>query len=75
MTTAEPRVSEDPDDRHARVMRAAIELLGSAEQAQDYLETRNFALGGACPIDLLDSPEGEKAVLDELQAHRDSGPL
>lgn len=61
--------------RAARVSTAAAEVLGGFDAARRYLRTRNFALGGATPLDLLKTAEGERLVMNELQAQADSGPL
>ena len=61
--------------RSARVTLAASELFGGFDQAREYLRTKNFALGGAKPIDLIQTAEGERLVLDELHAQAHSAPL
>lgn len=61
--------------RTVRVWLMARKVLGDADSARRYLRTRNFALGGATPLELVQTSEGERLVLDELQAHADSGPL
>lgn len=61
--------------RAARVALTAAAVLGSHEAAREYMHTRNFALGGAVPADLVRSAEGERIVLNELQAQAEGGPL
>jgi uncharacterized protein (DUF2384 family) len=61
--------------RLSRIAVMAAELMGSAEEGRRYLRTRNFALGGATPLDLLRTAEGEQLVLAELQAQADGGPV
>ncbi|HRO57990.1 MAG TPA: DUF2384 domain-containing protein [Burkholderiaceae bacterium] len=61
--------------RAARATMTAAEVLGSYDAAREYMHTRNFALGGATPADLLETAEGERMVLDELHAQAESGPL
>jgi putative toxin-antitoxin system antitoxin component (TIGR02293 family) len=61
--------------RAARVATAAAEVLGSFDAARKYMHTKNFALGGSTPAELLKTSEGERLVLNELQAHADGGPL
>lgn len=61
--------------RLGRVATGAAHLLGSQEAGRQYLRTPNFALGGVMPLELLKTAEGERMVLNELQAHRDGGPL
>ncbi|MFT4100790.1 MAG: DUF2384 domain-containing protein [Burkholderiaceae bacterium] len=61
--------------RLGRVTLAAAQALGGFDQARQYLRTRNFALGGAIPLELLHTADGERLVLDELQAHAEGGPL
>lgn len=61
--------------RATRVTIAASDLFGGFDAAREYLRTTNFALGGARPIDLIQSAEGERLVLDELHAQADSAPL
>jgi putative toxin-antitoxin system antitoxin component (TIGR02293 family) len=65
-------------ERALRATRAALtaaRVLGSHEAARAYLHTPNFALGGAMPAELIRTAEGERIVLNELQAHADCGPL
>lgn len=61
--------------RLARVATQAAELFGSAEAGRKYLRTPNFALGGATPLDLLRTGQGEQLVLAELQAQAAGGPV
>lgn len=61
--------------RAARVTAAAAELLGSFDAARKYMHTKNFALGGATPAELLKTSEGERLVLNELQAQSEGGPV
>jgi putative toxin-antitoxin system antitoxin component (TIGR02293 family) len=61
--------------RLGRVAVMAAELMGSAEEGRRYLRTPNFALGGARPLELLKTAEGEQLVLAELQAQTDGGPV
>lgn len=58
-----------------RVTAAAAKVLGSMEAARLYMQTKNFALGGVAPLDPLKLANGEALAMQELQAHRDSGPL
>ncbi|MCU0972898.1 MAG: MbcA/ParS/Xre antitoxin family protein [Burkholderiales bacterium] len=59
--------------RYESVRLEATRLLG--EGAARYLWTRNFALGGATPVELLADDDGVQAVLSELSAQADGGPL
>lgn len=52
-----------------------VEALGGIDEAQRYLRTPNFALGGQIPLNLLTTPEGEDSVLRELMAHAEGGPV
>lgn len=61
--------------RLARVAALASELLGSAAEGRRYLHTRNFALGGATPLELLKTGYGEPLVLEDLQAQAGGGPV
>jgi putative toxin-antitoxin system antitoxin component (TIGR02293 family) len=61
--------------RLGRIAVMAAELMGSAEHGRRYLRTPNFALGGATPLELLKTAEGEQLVLAELQAQADGGPV
>jgi uncharacterized protein (DUF2384 family) len=61
--------------RIARVLTAAAEVLGSFDAARRYVRGKNYALGGAAPIDLIKTAEGERVVLNELQTQAESGPL
>ena len=58
-----------------RVRAAAAVLFGSEAAARSYMTTRNFALGGATPLQMLNRPGGEAAVMTELQTQCESGPL
>ena len=57
------------------VTTAAARVLGSYKAARAYMHTPNFALGGATPAKLVKTSEGERIVLNELQAQADGGPL
>lgn len=61
--------------RAARTTMMAAEVLGDYDAARAYMHTRNFALGGAKPVDLVKTAEGERIVSNELQAHAESGPI
>jgi uncharacterized protein (DUF2384 family) len=61
--------------RAARATLTAAELLGSFDAARAYLHSRNFALGGATPAELIRTADGERIVLNELQAQAEGGPL
>jgi uncharacterized protein (DUF2384 family) len=61
--------------RAAGAAAVAAEVLGGFDEAREYLHTRNFALGGSRPVELLKTGEGGRLVLDELHAHAESGPL
>jgi uncharacterized protein (DUF2384 family) len=61
--------------RAARVTIAAATIFGDFDAAHRYIRTSNFALGGATPIDLLKTAEGERLVLNELQTQAEGGPL
>lgn len=61
--------------RAARVATAAAEVLGSFDAARKYMHTKNFALGGSTPAELLKTGEGERLVLNELQTHAEGGPI
>jgi uncharacterized protein (DUF2384 family) len=61
--------------RAARATLYAADVLGSLDDARDYMHTRNFALGGATPADLIRTDGGERIVLNELQTQAEGGPL
>jgi uncharacterized protein (DUF2384 family) len=61
--------------RGARASLMAAELLGGFEAAKSYMHTRNFALGGAMPMNLVKMAGGERVVMNDLQTHADGGPL
>jgi putative toxin-antitoxin system antitoxin component (TIGR02293 family) len=61
--------------RAARATMTAADVLGSWEAAREYMHTRNFALGGATPADLVKTAEGERVVVNELHAQAEGGPL
>lgn len=61
--------------RFARVATLAARMLGSFDSGRRYLRTPNFALGGATPLQLLATAQGEQIVLTELQTQSDGGPV
>jgi putative toxin-antitoxin system antitoxin component (TIGR02293 family) len=61
--------------RAVRATMTAADVLGSYEAAREYMHTRNFALGGATPADLVKTAEGERVVVNELHAQAEGGPL
>lgn len=61
--------------RAARATMTAAEVLGSYDAGRAYMHTRNFALGGATPAELVKTSDGERIVLDELHAQAEGGPL
>ena len=61
--------------RAARATMTAAEVLGSYDAARAYMHTKNFALGGATPTELVKTSYGERIVLNELQAQAEGGPL
>ena len=61
--------------RAARATLSAAQVLGDFDAARAYMHTRNFALGGATPAELVKTADGERIVLNELQAHAEGGPL
>lgn len=62
LTTAE----SDRTVRLARVYAAAVETLGDAGKASEWLKTANRALGGARPFDQLDTDPGVREVEEIL---------
>ena len=63
-----------PDERYALVARE-IEVQLGPETAATYMRTRNFALGGLMPSELLTTEEGMRQILAEISAHVEGGPL
>jgi len=61
--------------RAARATMTAAQVLGDYDAAREYMHTRNFALGGATPAELVKTADGESLVLNELHAQAESGPL
>jgi uncharacterized protein (DUF2384 family) len=61
--------------RISNVIEIASDVFRSCSAAYDYLHTPNFSLGGAAPIELLDTAEGEQIVLSELQTQAAGGPI
>ena len=61
--------------RAARATMTGAEVLGSYDAARTYMHTRNFALGGATPAELLKTSDGKRIVLNELHAQAEGGPL
>jgi len=60
--------------RAARATMTAAEVLGSYDAARAYMHTRNYALGGTTPAELIKTSEGERIVLNELHAQAEGGP-
>jgi putative toxin-antitoxin system antitoxin component (TIGR02293 family) len=52
--------------RMARVYASAVEMIGEEEKAIEWLGTPNRALGGARPLDQLDTDTGARMVEDIL---------
>lgn len=52
--------------RLARVLASATEVLGSEAKGREWLTSASRALGGAAPIDLLDTGLGFEEVMDVL---------
>lgn len=52
--------------RLARVYATAVEMIGNAEKAVEWLRTQNRALGGERPLDWLDTDVGAREVEDIL---------
>ena len=73
MTTS-PSSASDHAARSQRVLIEATAVLG-ADAAETYMRSRNFALGGTTPVELLESSEGERVVPNELRTHLECGPL
>lgn len=63
-----------PEERYALVAHE-IEVHLGPETAATYMRTRNFALGGLMPTDLLATEEGTRQVLAEISTHIEGGPL
>jgi putative toxin-antitoxin system antitoxin component (TIGR02293 family) len=65
----ERRLSADESDRLLRVARVATwaeDVLGAQAKAGRWLQTPNRALGGAIPLDLLDTDLGAEEVVTIL---------
>ena len=54
------------DEAYARVRAKAVETLGSAEKADEWLVIPNRALGGRPPMAMLDTKEGAQEVVNVL---------
>jgi len=52
--------------RLARVYAHAVDMIGDPQKAVGWLQTPNQALGGAIPMDLLDTDPGTRDVEDTL---------
>jgi uncharacterized protein (DUF2384 family) len=61
--------------RAARATMTVAGVLGGYDAARDYMRTRNFALGGFTPANLVKTSDGECIVLNELYAQAEGGPL
>lgn len=55
------------------VLNAATDAFGS--EAMHYLDAPNYALGGRSPRELLMRMDGQRIVLNEIQAHLGGGPI
>lgn len=60
--------------RCALVQREVELRLGPAV-ATTYMQTKNFALGGLTPMELVATEQGTRQVLAEISAHAGEGPL
>lgn len=61
-------------ERRTLVQREVEARLGP-EVAATYMQTKNFALGGLTPSELVATRQGTSQVLAEISAHADGGPL
>ncbi|MCB0704880.1 MAG: DUF2384 domain-containing protein [Saprospiraceae bacterium] len=52
--------------RIVQVMQMGINVFGKAGYFESWMGSRNLALGGVCPIELLDSTFGIELLKDEL---------
>jgi putative toxin-antitoxin system antitoxin component (TIGR02293 family) len=71
--TAPERLSQEQGSRawkFAEIFAKASEILGSAEEAERFLEAPALALDGRCPIDLIGSSAGTELVEDHLERMR-----
>lgn len=53
-------------DRYKRILARAENVLGNRDNAMEWLRSRPIALGGAMPLDLLETEEGAQKVEDLL---------
>lgn len=60
--------------RYTLVVREVEARLGR-EVAATYMRTKNFALGGRTPYELVATEEGTRQVLAEISAHAGGGPF
>lgn len=67
--TSGPEQLPIPED----VLIAATAAYGG--EAMHYLDTPNYALGGRSPRELLSRRDGQRIVLNEIQAHLGGGPI
>jgi hypothetical protein len=67
-------IPDSPEERFNFVVREVEAQLGP-EVAATYMYTRNYALGGLRPAELVVSAEGARQVLGEVSAHADGGSL
>jgi putative toxin-antitoxin system antitoxin component (TIGR02293 family) len=52
------------------ILAAAIDVLGSRDDAEKWLANPAFGLERHCPVDLIASPEGLQQVMDHLERLR-----
>lgn len=67
--SGDARLTSAESDRTVRIARVyahAVEMIGDEEKAASWLQTPNRALGGAKPMDLLDTDPGARDVEDTL---------
>jgi len=69
-----PAIPGTPEQRYELVMREVKAQLGN-DIAVNYMQTRNFALGGRSPAELVATESGTRQVLSEISAHAEGGPL
>jgi hypothetical protein len=74
MDHALPAIPATPEERYQLVVSEVEAHLGR-EVAATYMQTRNFALGGLVPAELVATDVGTRQVLAEVSIHAAGGPL
>lgn len=74
MNEALPDITGTPAEQRYWLVAREVEARLGLEVAATYMHTKNFALGGLTPAQLVATEEGTQLVLTEVSAQADCGP-